>query len=96
MEGQRLISLSFFVYLFGSINNFPYISIVMNNTLITYLRNYAEAFSGQSHLVFGVECKDVLDVAESSSETLKWTLEKYMTTMVALKKLKRLLKSFLH
>ena len=73
-----------------------YIYIVMNNTLITYLKNYAEAFSGQSHLVFGVECNDVLEVAEDSTETLKWTPEKYMRTLVALKKLKRLLKSFLH
>lgn len=72
-----------------------YIYIVMNHTLITYLKNHIEAFSGQSFIVYGVEGKDVLEVAEDSSEVLKWDTDRYLDTLTACNKLAKFLKTFL-
>ena len=67
----------------------------MDSTLITYLKNHVEAFSGQSFIVYGVEAKDVLEVAKDSSEVLKWDIERYLDTLTACNKLSKFLKTFL-
>jgi hypothetical protein len=65
------------------------------SSIVTYLKNHIDSLSGETFMVYGVDGKDVLEVATESTEINNWGSERYMVTLVAFNKLRRFLKTFL-
>jgi hypothetical protein len=67
----------------------------MNNSLITYLKNHIESLSGETFIVYGVNGKDVLEIAQESVSVFNWSDKRYMDTYEGFNKLSKFLKTFL-